>query len=174
MAQGAAVFQNLTVLDAATFKAALKAYADGPRPSGYMQPIAVQLSDAQVDGVTGWFARLPRRISPPVPASNAEIALGTRVAGEGLSDRKIAACDSCHDINRATAKTYPAIAGQNYYYLRDQLKLYRAAIRGRGGKANPMPAAAAGLSDAEIAAVAHYYAAKAPAAPVPVAVGARR
>ena len=165
---------NLTLLDPRTVRTALAAYAAGTRHSGYMQSVASQLSDPQLEAMTAWVAGLPRRPSPAAPADPAAQARGAAIATGGVASRRIPACDSCHAINRANAAAYPAIAGQNYWYLRDQLTLFRNGQRGTDTVGNVMVGAARGLNDGEIAALAQHYAALAPAAPAPVPEGRRQ
>src|SRR5262249_28905413 len=38
---------------------ALRAYRDGSRPSGFMQPVAAQLSDARIIAAASYYAALP-------------------------------------------------------------------------------------------------------------------
>ena len=164
-------FPNLTILDAATFKKALTEYATGARVSAYMQPVAVQLSDTQIDTLTAAFAARPRVPSPQFAAAPVTLALGRRIAEQGVPATNVGACQNCHDINRANQRAYPAIAGQNAIYQRDQLHLYKAGVRGRE-TGNPMPAVARGLDAAQIAAVTAYYGALPAQRPEPVAEGA--
>ena len=164
-------FPNLTVLNATTIKEALVAYANGSRQSAYMQPVAVQLTDSQIDSLSAHFHSLPRTRSPQFAVSPAVLATGRQVAEAGIPARKVGACQQCHDINKANARLYPAIAGQNYFYLRDQLRLYRAGFRNAGIKSRPMLAASKQMTDAEIDGAAAYYAAMAPQAAEPVAEG---
>ena len=164
-------FPNLTVLNSTTIKEALVAYANGSRQSAYMQPVAVQLTDSQIDALTAHFRGVPRTRSPQVMVSPAVLATGRQVAEAGIPARQVGACQQCHDINKANAKLYPAIAGQNYYYLRDQLRLYRAGARNAGLKSHPMLVAAKQMTDAEIDGAAAYYAAMTPQAAEPVAEG---
>ena len=161
-------FPNLTLLDRATLQQALTDYATGVRRSGFMQPVAAQLTDQQIEALVAAFGTLPRRSSPQFPATSAQLALGEQIATRGIPAARVNACQICHDINRADRKLYPAIAGQNRWYLRDQLQLYKAGIRGRDSQVNPMPAVAHGLDGAQIEAVAAWYAAQPPQAPVPV------
>lgn len=162
-------FPNLTVLNSTTIKTALQAYADGSRESAYMQPVAVQLTDNQIDAVTAHFAALPRASSPQFEVAPAVQTLGRQIAEAGIPAKNVGACQNCHDINKANSRLYPAIAGQNAWYLRDQLRLYREGTRGAKLKANPMIAVAKNMTDAQIEASAAYYAAMAPQAVAPVA-----
>lgn len=71
---------------------------------------------------------------------------------------KSAVCAACHGANgMAAIPTYPNLAGQNEAYLLSSLKAYKAKQR-NGGLAAVMQAQAAGLSDADMANLAAYYA----------------
>ena len=157
-----------------TFKQALTVYATGARHSGYMQPVAAQLTGAQIDTLTTAFGSLPRQRSPQFAATPAQLSLGEQIAANGVPAAHVNACQICHDINRADHKLYPAIAGQSLWYLRDQLRLYKTGRRGHDGKINPMLAAAKGLSDLQIDAVSAWCAAQPPQAPAPVSEQGRK
>ena len=164
-------FPNLTMLDATTIKEALLAYADGSRESAYMQPVATQLTDDQINALAAHFAALPVARSPQFAATPEVIALGRQIAEGGIPAQKVGACQNCHEINQADKRLYPAIAGQNVWYLRDQLQLYRQGARGAKLEANPMIAVAKRMTDAQIDASAAFYAAMAPQAVRLVAEG---
>lgn len=68
-------------------------------------------------------------------------------------------CRACHGDKGAApiAPVYPKLQGQNKAYLVAALKAYRAGQR-QGGLSAVMTAQAKGLSDAEIDALADYYA----------------
>ncbi len=164
-----APFPNLALLDRVTFKKAVTDYATGVRHSGYMQPVAAQLTDVQIDALAVAFTARRRMPAPQFAATPAQLAAGEAIAIGGVPAGKVEACQNCHEINRADHKFYPAIAGQNRWYLRDQLQLYRAGHRGLDSPVNPMPRIAHDLDDAQIEAVSAWYAAQPPEAPQPVA-----
>ncbi len=164
-------FPNIALLDAGYFREALQRYRAGDRHSGYIQNVAIQLSDAQIDALTSYYTAQPKRLSEQPGASAATLALGETIATAGLADRKVGACANCHDITKSAAKLFPAIDGQYGPYLAAQLRLYRAGIRAKG-VADPMVTEARGLTDAEIAAVSAWYASRAPNAPHIAAVNA--
>ena len=166
-------FPNLTVLNATTLKEALQQYAAGTRASAYMQPVASQLTDAQIDTLAAHFAAAPKAPSPQFEATPALLAAGQQIAERGIAATKVGACQNCHGINQANKRLYPAILGQNRWYLREQLALYRVGVRGAQLKANPMIAVAKGMTDAQIDAAAAWYATQAPQAPQAVAEGPR-
>lgn len=55
----------LNALSASQFIAALRAYRDGSRPSGFMQPVAAAMSDAQIAAAATYYGALaPQRTAP--------------------------------------------------------------------------------------------------------------
>jgi cytochrome c553 len=69
------------------------------------------------------------------------------------------ACAACHGADgKASLAMYPNLAGQNYEYLVNAMKAYKAGQR-RGNTAALMIAPMATLSDQDIQDLAAYYAA---------------
>jgi len=91
--------------------------------------------------------------------------------GDAGRGREIArrVCAACHGLDGgAVAPEVPKLAGQFPEYLAKQLRAFQAPGRGRPGRINPVMAeVSAGLSEADIADVAAYYAAQAPHAAAP-------
>ena len=164
-------FPNIALLTEEQIATALNRYASGARPSGFMQTVALNLTPDQIAGLARYYAGQPKRQADQLHPDPALLQLGEQIATHGDPARRVGACASCHDYTRAVAKAYPKIDGQNRYYLRDQLKLFRTGLRGGTGRGNSMYAAARHLSDREIDGVALYYAARLPAAPRPPVVG---
>jgi cytochrome c553 len=107
-------FPRLAGLDTAYLINALRAFRDGSRPSGFMQPIAARLTDAQIAAAVKYFAGLP---APPVPAT----ATGSSAAQK---------CMSCHAPADGTRRPgVPDLAGQPADYLATQLKLLASGER---------------------------------------------
>lgn len=48
----------------AELETALRAYRDGSKPSGFMQPVAAQLSDVQIAAAAKYYAALPQAAQP--------------------------------------------------------------------------------------------------------------
>jgi len=68
---------------------------------------------------------------------------------------KLGLCASCHGANGiATLPAHPHLAGQDEAYLRAALRAYRSGARQHA----PMQAAIGAISDAELDALARYYA----------------
>ncbi len=87
------------------------------------------------------------------------LQLGGALAVAGDPDCSIPACSSCHGEEgrgRGNLRGYPALAGQHAPYVEQQLRLWRAGIRG-GTYDNIMAAAVRNMTDEQIVAVALYY-----------------
>ena len=141
---------------------ALRAYADGNRYSGIMQPIASELPAPVIDELARYYASLPAPRSSPAATESAEIEEGRRLAHEGDAARGVPACDHCHGAN--ALPLYPRLAGQSAPYVEAQLKAWRSA-RGRTDLDAIMAPIARRLTDAQMRDAAAYYASQPAGAP---------
>jgi cytochrome c553 len=115
-----------------------------------MPDLAQGLEDGQIEDLGAHFAALPP--GPPPDRGEADAA---RVAeGEALSKRLN--CGVCHLPNYAGRAQIPRLSGQREDYLVHSLAQYRDGTR-RGSDTN-MNAVMYGVTDAQIAALAHYLA----------------
>ena len=131
----------------------LGAYKSGAQTDVMMSPVAQSLSNADVQNLATYYAGLSCR----VPA---------RAAGPGAAAGKLLAknCEACHgETGIGVNPAWPHIAGQKSTYLANTLKAFRAGLR----KDPMMAGVVRGLSDADIANLAAYYAAQScgPASP---------
>lgn len=132
-------------LDAAYLARSLRAYRSGARESYVMKIVASGYDDAGIDAIAEWFASRPWRATPV--ANDAALA----AAGAELA---AARCAACHGADGRGAELAPRLAGQPAEYLALAARSYLS-----GGRADAAAAEGlAGLSDAEIAAAAHFYA----------------
>lgn len=143
--------------------------ADRRTPSGLgavMNGFAKSLSEQDRRDVAAYVDSLPRKNEPSdLKALKAEgqvvgkSHLGKLLAHSGV-DGKVASCYSCHGFNgRGADPMFPAIGGQKYVYLVNQLKSWRDGSRKNdpvvGG--NPiMQTVAKTLTDDDIYNVAAY------------------
>jgi cytochrome c553 len=130
-------------------------FRSGRRPNPAMAPLVADLGDEDVRNLGAYFSGLPY---------NTRTATEQPDAGLAAKGRTIAAqhrCASCHMDNYRGSRAAAAIANQREDYLIKALADYRSGTRPSVGVA-AMTEAAAGLSDNEIAAVAHYVATLAP------------
>jgi cytochrome c553 len=143
---------------------ALRAYANGSRPSGIMQPIAVRLRPDDIDAIAAYYAGLPRPPSqPPSPELMNQVARGRTVATAGAPRSGVPPCLACHSAAASTA--FPRLAGQPAGYIERQLRLFRDGVRTATAQADIMAAVARRLTDAQIADAAAYFAHLAPETP---------
>ncbi|MEI4488883.1 c-type cytochrome [Frigidibacter sp. MR17.14] len=131
----------------------LAAYRSGARPSGMMAHAAAKVPASGDAELAEAIARLegPKQAAPNDPA-----------AGEALAARGIAqipACLTCHGPDNQNPRI-PSLDGQGEAYLADQLALWRDGVRGGAERAPLMVAAAKGLSDADIAVLSAFFAAR--------------
>lgn len=164
---------------------ALKNYSLGARPSGIMQPVAAELEDTEMRALAAYYAGLPAAPAPGRSAGgpdSAALALGRRIAEEGLPDQRVAACAGCHGPKQEPLHPlYPKLAGQSAPYVAAQLELWVRGVRGRQyqGPLSQIMGLAVGtepghgqldeavwaLTRAQMRAVALYYASLPPAEP---------
>jgi cytochrome c553 len=122
--------------------AALRGYRDGARRHATMEAQASSLSDRDIDDVAAYLATL----------NNDTVAGG---GTQGVSFDKAATCIACHGQNGiSSSPAWPTLADQHEDYLVHALGQYRSGER-RNAVMMPM---ATGLSDADIKALAAYYA----------------
>lgn len=123
-------------------KAALLAYREGTRPHPTMQAHASSLTDDDIQDLLAWLASF----GDAYDMATAEAVAGLEAA---------ALCVTCHGKNTDNVMPAPPIlAGQHADYLEHALKQYKDGER----PGNVMAAFSAGLSDAEIATIARFYA----------------
>jgi cytochrome c553 len=143
---------NLAGQNAAYLARILGAYKSGAQSDVMMSPVAQTLSDADVQNLAAYYAGLS--CGTPEPAADASVAAGKRLAKN---------CEACHgETGVTTNPAWPHLAGQKATYLANTLKAFRAGLR----KDPLMAGVVRGLSDADIANLAAYYAAQS-CGPVP-------
>ncbi len=121
---------------------ALKAYREGSRPHPTMQAQASSLTDTNIEDILTWLDSS----EPAKDAATAEMVAGSEAA---------AICVTCHGADgEGVAPKPPTLAGQHADYLQHALRQYKDGTRG----GNVMTAFAATLSDADIEAIAEFYA----------------
>jgi cytochrome c553 len=178
---GDGAFPRLAGQTEAYLRTALQAYALGTRPSGIMQPVAAELDPEEIRLLAAHYAAQPVPSEPPpVRADAATIALGKRIAHEGLPGRGVAPCAGCHG-GAARHPLVPGLEGQNADFVAAQLELWMRGVRGAdtGGALARVMAYGVGIDPRrtappretlwplrreEIRAVAAWYAAQPPVA----------
>jgi cytochrome c553 len=156
---------NLTIQSPDYLHAALKSYAEARRHSGFMQPQAAALSDAQMGELADYFTRVPRSAGGPVTRDPAVLERGREIAEKGIPELNVAACLDCHERGGDKPEQglfIPSLYGQSGPFLRHQLDLFAKGNRGTTGIYNPMHAEAHGMTKADRDAVAAWLAAQPP------------
>lgn len=138
---------------------ALEEYRDGQRASGFMAPIAHDMSDDEIANMAAYYANLPAADNRNAadPASSIK---GREIAEEGIPEQDVPACASCHNGNDPQV---PPLAGQAARYMETQLKVWRnSAYRSGSAQGRLMAFVAKRLGAEEAEAVSAYYASLAP------------
>ncbi|MFD2238228.1 c-type cytochrome [Aureimonas populi] len=157
---------------------ALTAYARGERTSGIMEAAAGIHTPDRLAELAAHYAGQPAAGAAGAGAEprgatlgaehraravrssgydEAHLAeLGRRIALEGLPERKLPACQSCH--GEAGQPAAPSLAGQPEWYIAAQLQLFKEGARGGGPFAHLMEPIAVNLKDEHIDALALHYA----------------
>ena len=162
-------FPRIAGQSAEYLRETLRAYADGNRFSGIMQPVAAGLDDDAIRALAEHYAA-QKPAKATVKAANPapeRLDLGRRIAESGAPDDGVAACSGCHegaegDTRYARDPRYPSLDGQHASYIAAQLRLWRDGARGNTALSRIMEAAVRRMTDEQIDAVAEYYSRRAP------------
>jgi cytochrome c553 len=123
-------------------------YRDGSRKDPQMTPIASVLSNTDMNELASYFSRqLPAAPSHRTAAKN--VAAGQRLAEQHH-------CVQCHGPALLGLQHIPRLAGQQFAYLRSQLRGFKTSTR--FDQDGQMSSAAQPLSDADIEVLADYLA----------------
>jgi cytochrome c553 len=166
--------------------AALRAYAEGERHSGIMQPVAAGLGEEEMREIALFYSRLTtsRAAAPRAGVSGAASAResmgatgatsarpsaggtvdtlavrrGERIAHEGLPRERVPACAGCHGPSALPKNPfYPILAGQYADYIALQLDLFKEDRRGGSAYSRLMHPTADELTEEQVRDVALYY-----------------
>ena len=136
----------------------MASFASGQRQSPVMQPIAAALSIGQQATLAGYYAGLGASHPTAAAIDPLPAQVGAWLASRGRWASDIPACAQCHGVRGlGIGDAFPPLAGQPAGYISAQLQSWKHGTRPPGPQ-SLMAAVAARLSDADIAAVADYYA----------------
>ncbi len=153
----AAGFPRLAGLPAAYLAAQLDSFAAKTRDNASMRSIANALNAAERQAVSHYYATLPA--PTPLFVPNGPNAAGEMLVQRGRWPQNLPACAQCHAADGVgVGAEFPPLAGQPASYIAAQLHAWQKNRRAPG-PLGLMPAVAGKLSDADIQAVAAYYAA---------------
>ena len=127
---------------------ALYQYREGNRKDPLMTPMAANLSNAEMNQLAEYFSKqpaaAPKHQSKPENAAN----------GTGLAKKYN--CSQCHGPRLLGQQHIPRIAGQNFEYLKVQLKGFKAGTR--ADIDGNMTSAAKAVPEQDLDALADYVA----------------
>lgn len=141
---------NLTSQPPEYFVTAMRAYQSGGRPGNMMTGLVVSIDEESIQNMALYYALQE-------PLRTAMAGSGDAEAGRTAAQ----ACSSCHGADgNVTAADMPTLAGQDAVYLAASLRAYAQGRRDH----EQMVTATAELSDADIEALAAFYAQQEPIA----------
>ncbi len=140
-----ATVPNLAGQDAEYFIEAMRAYKTGGRTDEAMKNAVATLDDASIKNLAAYYAK-----QQPLP---------TKARAPLSTSEWVQRCDRCHGVNgNSTDPHMPAIAGQRADYHERVLHAYRTGER----KSSAMSAMSSALTEADVEALAAYYARQKP------------
>jgi len=95
-------------------------------PAGfeYMWGLSRDLTDEQIDGLAAYFAS-QKPIKHPVAGGSGEASMGRRIFEEGVPEKNVPACKSCHGDRGQGNGTFPRLADQHTDYVVKQLAVFQ-------------------------------------------------
>ncbi len=121
-------------------------FREGNRVNEQMSPMAKNLSNADMNDLAAYFS------SQKAAAPQHKTSPQNEKAGPELANKFH--CTQCHGPKLMGQQQIPRLAGQQYEYLRTQLRLFKAGKR--ADMDGNMTGAAEPLSDADVEALADY------------------
>jgi cytochrome c553 len=123
-------------------------FREGNRKDAQMSPMAANLSNADMNDLAAFFAS--QKAAPPSHKSNPENAKAGPVLAQKLN------CTQCHGPGLLGQQHIPRLAGQQFQYLRTQLRGFKAMTR--ADIDGNMTSAAQALSDKDIEVLSDFIA----------------
>jgi cytochrome c553 len=150
-------FPNLAAQQPAYVIAQLTEFRGHSRqdPAGfeYMWGVTRRLTDDQIAGLAAYYAALP----PAHQGAEGDVALveaGRKLFADGVPDRNIPACSSCHGDRGQGLATFPRLAGQHTDYLAKQLRVFQRTDQRPDGSV--MKVVAHQLTEADVLSAAAF------------------
>ena len=143
------LYPSLAGQPAAYLSGQLNAFASGQRSNPIMSSLAINLSPAEIEQLSTYFAAQPVLTNSSFRADPQQQALGEQLAKAGN-------CIACHGAELQGQGTFPRLSGQGYDYLVKQLTDFKSGQRkDASGAMAPIVAA---LSEQDITSLATYLA----------------
>ncbi|PYC28716.1 c-type cytochrome [Pseudomonas mosselii] len=154
----AAGFPRLAGLPAGYLSKQLHDFRNGSRKQAVMEPLAKALDDAEIEAVSAYLAKLPADAAADTRRQQIANDPVTRLAIYGDWNRMIPGCVQCHGPGGSgIGEHFPPLAGQPAGYLVAQLNAWRDGSRSNDPN-QLMVNVAKAMTDAEVKAVADYFA----------------
>ncbi len=93
----------------------------------YMLGMTTLIDDATADALGDYFSRQPS--PPPVSGDAALVAQGRKLFEQGIPERGVAACATCHGPGALGSGIFPRLAGQHAEYVLRQLNVIQTRLR---------------------------------------------
>lgn len=161
--QASGGFPRLAGQNEAYLQAQLEDFASGARDNPVMKLQASALTEAERKALATYFSKMPA-VATPGAAGTAPFAdpdhVGETLATRGRWSKQVPACEQCHGPGgMGVGANFPPLAGQSANYLASQLKAFRSGSR-HNDPMGLMRNISQSLSDQDIGAVAHWFAAQ--------------
>ncbi|BBH46861.1 c-type cytochrome [Pseudomonas sp. KU43P] len=154
----AAGFPRLAGLPAGYLSKQLQDWRNGTRKQPVMEPLAKALTDAEISAVSTYLASLPSAPAPDHRRQQIADNPTARLALYGDWNRQIPGCVQCHGPGGSgVGEHFPPLAGQPAPYLMAQLNGWRDGSRSNDPN-QLMVGVAKAMTDAEVKAIAEYFA----------------
>ena len=154
------IFPNLAGLRSEYLAKQLADFRAGTRVQPLMNTIARALTEDEIGQVAAYYGTLA---GPPLHVGEFGGEAARRLDVEGDGTRALPACANCHGLRgMGEGPLLPRLAGQSQEYFTDQMNAFRNGSR-QNDDVGVMRAFSQRLTEAEIQALAQYYAGPAPA-----------
>jgi len=154
------IFPNLAGLRSEYLAKQLADFRAGTRVQPLMNTIARALTEEEIGQVAAYYGTLA---GPPLHVGEFGGEAARRLDFDGDGARALPACANCHGMRgMGEGPLLPRLAGQSREYFTDQMNAFRNGSR-QNDDVGVMRAFSQRLTDAEIQALAAYYAGPAPA-----------
>lgn len=159
LGMAAAGFPRLAGLSAGYVSKQLRDFRDGTRKNPIMEPLAKALSDEEIASVSKTLAAMPAPTAPDNRRQQMASNPTQQLALYGDWSRQIPGCVQCHGPGGAgVGEHFPPLAHQPAAYLVAQLNAWRDGTR-HNDPNQLMVGVAKAMTDAEVTAIADYFAA---------------
>lgn len=153
------IFPNLAGLRSEYLAKQLADFRSGTRVQPLMNTIARSLTEEEIGQVAAYYGTLA---GPPLHVGEFGGEAARKLDVEGDGARALPACANCHGLRgMGEGPLLPRLAGQSREYFTDQMNAFRNGSR-QNDDVGVMRAFSQRLTDAEIQALAQYYAGPAP------------